>query len=93
MALDARCSVCGSLSADSESWRWVKQLDGGRWWYACCQNCVSRCRNSLTPQVLRWNGDLVEKKIDERIAILAEARFGTMDGSRDAYANHRRRLH
>ena len=89
---DARCSVCGSLSADSESWRWVKQLDGGRWWYACCQNCVSRCRNALTPQFLRWNGDLVEKKIDERIAILAEARFGAKDGCTGAYANQRRRL-
>ena len=91
MALDARCSLCGSLSADGASWRWVKQL-GGSWWYACCQPCVSRCRSGLTPQVLRWDGDLVEQKIDERIAVLAEARFFTADGCRDAYANQRRRL-
>ena len=90
--MEARCSVCGGLSADIESWRWVQQLNGGSWWYRCCPTCVSRCRDTLTPQVLKWNGERVEKLVDERIAVLAEARFFTADGCRDAYANQRRRL-
>ena len=91
-AWDARCSTCGALGAahDSAAWRYVQQLDG-RLWFPCCQMCVQNCRLGLNTKVLEHDGPRVERLVDERLAVLAEARF--QNGGRDAQANQRRRLH
>ena len=91
-AWNARCSTCGALGAahDSAAWRYVQQLDG-RWRFPCCQMCVQKCLLGLNTKVLEHDGPRVEKLVDERLAVLAEARF--QNGGRDAQANQRRRLH
>ena len=92
-AWDARCSTCGALgaAADTESWRYVQQL-GGFWWYRCCHQCAHNTRLGLSRKVLEHGGPMVEKMVDERLVILAEAR-AAQNGGRDLEANQRRRLH
>ena len=92
-AWDARCSTCGALGAasDIESWRYARELDGF-WWYRCCQTCVDNCRSGLHKKILEHGGLRVEKLVDERLVILAEARAAQNNG-RDLGANQRRRLH